>query len=109
MPTSYMSGYERNKPEAEQVVFSKLHKNKRLVTDDRPYIRILDFDNYNLFPSIKKLTDNRYYRSWIKITTLIIVLVVLLFIVSAFYLTKTEMPPMYITSYHLELEQILQV
>ena len=43
---------------------------KRLVTDDRPYIRGIDFDNYEMLPAAKKLENNRYYRSWIKITTL---------------------------------------
>lgn len=95
----YAWGYERNRPEAEQVLLSGSPVTSRLVTDDRPYIRPLDFDNYSLFPSIRTLSNHWYYRSWIKITTLVFVLAVLFLIVSALYLTKTDMPPAYMVIY----------
>ena len=55
---------------AEHLIFKKTPNEKILVTDDRPYIRAIDFDNYKILPSTKELGNNRYYRSWIKITTL---------------------------------------
>lgn len=97
----YMPGYEKNKDFASRLISGNSLREKKLVTDDRPYIRTLDFGNYNPFPSTKKLGNNRYYRSWIKITTLIFVLVVLFSIVCMFYVRKTEMPPLYITIYLL--------
>jgi len=95
----YMPGYEKNKGFAKALVLEQSLDAKELVTDDRPYIRTIDFDNYEIFPATKKLGNNRYYRSWIKITTLAFLLVVLLLIIFALHLTKTQMPPVYMTTY----------
>lgn len=66
---------------------------ERLVTDDRPYARKLDFKRWRLFPSMKKLDSRAYYRSWIKITTLLAIGVLLAGILAALYATRVTMPP----------------
>jgi len=95
----YMPGYDGNKDAAETLILEQSFDPKNLVTDDRPYIRTIDFDNYEIFPAVNQLGNNRYYRSWIKITTLAFVLMVPILIIFALHLTKTRMPPVYMTIY----------
>jgi len=46
---------------------------KMQVTDDRPYVLEIDFDHYKLRPTKQDLSNDLYYLSWIRITTLIVI------------------------------------
>jgi hypothetical protein len=95
----YLPGYSGNRVSAGEIIHSDLSGNNRLVTDDRPYIRTIDFVNYKLFPSLRRLANHHYYKSWIKITTLLIAFGVLFLIIFALFVSNANMPPVYIVVY----------
>lgn len=64
------------------------------VTDDRPYILEVDFGNYTLWPTEAQFRDQRYYLSWIKITTLIAICAIsVIFILIANLSKARRIPP----------------
>lgn len=89
----YSKGYSDNNKAARKFIESPLAQNVKLVTDNRPFLWMLDFKGYQPFPSIAKLNGTKYYRTWLKITTLIVVLLITFIILGSLYLTKTKMPP----------------
>lgn len=71
----------------------------RLVTDDRPFIDLLDFKSFDFFPTKAQLATMKYYRSWVKIATLVVVGVILLLIVAGLYALRIKMPPLTMMTY----------
>jgi len=71
----------------------------QLVTDDRPFINPLDFQSFKLFPTKQELAAMAYYRSWVKIATMIVVGVILLLIIAALYALRMKMPPLAMMTY----------
>jgi hypothetical protein len=62
------------RPRFEELVTHEIGQNERFVSDDRPYVHEIELADYELFPALAQLTAPRYYRSWIRITTLLAVL-----------------------------------
>ncbi len=44
----------------------------RLVTDDRPFVREVNWQNFELLPDEKRFVDQRYASNWIKIFTILL-------------------------------------
>jgi len=89
----YAPDYMRNRRPAALRVTGKPLDEAALVTDNRPFVHKLDFENYRLFPSKKWLQSIRYYRSWIKISTLLFISAVLALILAFLYVKRAKMPP----------------
>ncbi|HPQ71701.1 MAG TPA: hypothetical protein PKW95_21430 [bacterium] len=89
----YAPGYKRNRKFAAQMVTGKPLDELALVTDNRPFVRMLDFENFRLFPSKKWIKSISYYRSWIKIATLLFIGAVLVVILAFLYVKRAKMPP----------------
>lgn len=95
----YAPGYDKNKRYWTNLINGPVPAKKDLVTDDKPFIYPIDYENYNLFASVHLLTSKRYFRSWIKLTTLFMVLVVLLGILIYLYISRAKMPPVNMVVY----------
>ncbi|MBN2339879.1 MAG: hypothetical protein JXX29_12115 [Deltaproteobacteria bacterium] len=52
-----------------------------LITDDKPFIRTIDFAGFRLFPSEQQLHDQRYASNWIKVFTVIMFALVSLLVI----------------------------
>ncbi len=93
----YLPGHKGNKPECEEIVTGSVRPIDELVTDDRPYVTKLDFRDYEPFPALNKLSFIPYYRNWIKITTMVVVISALLLALVFLYVllsrSRTAMPP----------------
>jgi hypothetical protein len=89
----YAPGYERNRARAAALVEGPVLPQIDLVTDDRPYLHKLDFANFHLLPAKRQLSDVGYYRSWIKIETMLLVGLVLIGILVYLYVRRAPMPP----------------
>jgi len=89
----YLYGFEENRPDAITLVEEPLSENSFMVTDDRPFMWVLDFKRYRWFPSLKRLSGIKYYRSWTKITALAVTAILLGAIILFLYIKKTDMPP----------------
>lgn len=64
------------------------------VTDDFPYILSLDLEGYSPWLDIKKVSNETYYVSWIKITTVLVAcLAALIFILTASFSRAHRVPP----------------
>lgn len=68
----YAPGIEKPVPVDAALVQGPLIPKEDLVTDDRPFILDLDFSGYRPFPDTAKLRDLRSYESWLRVTTLIL-------------------------------------
>ncbi|MDP8224761.1 MAG: hypothetical protein P9L99_15485 [Candidatus Lernaella stagnicola] len=83
----------RNNREVLEVVTRPETPSLMLVTDNRPFLRTLDFAKWSPFPGMKSLKRLKFYRSWIKITTMFAVLLGLAVILALLYVLRAEMPP----------------
>ncbi len=90
---TFAPGWEGNDLEVRKVLRERVSPLQHLVTDDRPFIRRIDFKGYEFFPERQKLANHRVYGSWIKITTLGLVGFMILAILVGLYLKRTAMPP----------------
>ncbi|MDP8224762.1 MAG: hypothetical protein P9L99_15490 [Candidatus Lernaella stagnicola] len=90
---NFAPGWDGNKELHTRVLKERVSPLQRLVTDDRPFIRPIDFENYQLFASKRELANHRYYGSWIKITTMLLLGVLVLGIIGALYIKRVNMPP----------------
>jgi hypothetical protein len=97
----YAPGHASNHIECEQIIRAESATEINLVTDNRPFVRKIEWLRYKLFPSIRQIKDIRYYQSWVKITTLLLVVVFLVAPLLWFYSSRTNMPPMNMLSYLL--------
>ncbi|MCC6157054.1 MAG: hypothetical protein IT350_03315 [Deltaproteobacteria bacterium] len=89
----YAPGVKNRAGEAGLLLEGPTPAKSEIVTDDRPYIEKLLFSKFTLIPSKKQIDNRGFYRSWIKIITLVIVCAVLVAIVAALYLKRAPMPP----------------
>jgi hypothetical protein len=89
----HLPGYTRNNPRVMSLLLGQETDALRLVTDDSPFIQRIDVDHYRLFPQLGFLKNMNYYKSWIKITTLVLIAVVIAGIVGGLYWKRAPMPP----------------
>jgi hypothetical protein len=68
-------------------------------TDDRPFIEYLDFNDFRFFPDRHMLASHPYYKNWIRIFTLFLVLSLVVAIITGLYVLSKHTPPLYITIY----------
>jgi spermidine synthase len=67
---------------------------ERTMTDDRPFLAGLSWENYRLYPAAEAVQVRREYLSWIKISTLLILGVIsLTFIAVAALRRSADLPP----------------
>jgi len=97
----YAPGGERNHPTVAQVVERPNTPPLLLVTDDRPFSRTLDFEHFEFFPSARLVGQVKYYRSWIKIWTMVGVCLLCLAFIGGLHLRRAHMPPLGMTAYLL--------
>ena len=76
----------------DNTLMSPVKKGRHLVSDDRPFIRMIDYKNFRLFPELYQLRDPAYYKSWINIITLIVIFITLSGIIISLYFTRAKMP-----------------
>lgn len=75
-------------------IFSGVDPKGRHVVDDRPYFLELDLSHYSLWPDMSQLSNETYYMSWVKITTLIVLCgAAAVFIVLASFSRSRRLPP----------------
>lgn len=76
-----------------------------LVTDDRPYLNRIDWEGFSPFPETRELAHSGFYRNWIRITSLLLVsLIVVLLMVTAVVGSKNR--PSTVVFIHLLLSGI---
>ena len=97
----YLPHYGKNHSEVADVVLRKETPPLLLVTDNRPFLRTLDFGGFEMFPSLEKLGTVKFYRSWIKIATMVAVCVGLLVFLVFLHVWRSQMPPVGMTLYLL--------
>jgi hypothetical protein len=67
---------------------------RQAMTDDRPFLLGLDWKTYKLFPDENRLQHHLGYLSWIKITTLLIMVTISLAFIAVAALRKSaDLPP----------------
>ncbi len=89
----YLPGRPNNRSDAVKAIEGPVLPKPLLVTDDRPYLHRLDFAGFKLIPSGAELATVAYYRSWIKITTMLLIALVLIGILAFLYVRHAPMPP----------------
>ena len=90
----FAPGWPGNKADVKKALRSSDLLEQTEVTDDRPFLHPLDFGQFELFPGTKKLSQHRYYRSWSKIATMLMVGFVVLVLFAGLYgFRRAKMPP----------------
>ena len=71
------------------------------VTDDKPFRRRVEFDNYTLVPSEEQKSSHRWYVSWIKVTTVAVLISVALLFIGVASIKRDSRAPLPVLLYLL--------
>lgn len=90
----YAPGLTEKTSASAQTVTGPPIDEARLVTDDRPFLLDLDFSGYRPVPTRETIKNVRAYESWLRLTTLIVLVAVAgIFITWASWSRERRAPP----------------
>jgi hypothetical protein len=90
---SWLPGGRDNNEQVRQAIRKGAAVGQQLVTDDRPFTRMLDFDGFTLLPDARTMGNFRYYASWTKILAMILVGGLFVLVIGGLYVGRAKMPP----------------